>query len=127
MRPWDQSSDCPSMESPSQNLLRRSRHCMTRALNTVARRAPRLPATRWLACCRFAGEISEAVFNSIERDVSTRLDCDGLPSTDPEFSATIAERQTPALLPGFVDSRTELEVGLAIGFEARYERALSRL
>ena len=39
----------------------------------------------------------------------------------------IAERHTPALLPGFVDSLAELEVGLAIAFEARYERALSRL
>ncbi len=35
-----------SVESPSQNLSRRSRHCMTQALNSVAKRAPRCAVRR---------------------------------------------------------------------------------
>ena len=63
-----------SVESPSRNLLRRSRQCMTQALCTAASHAPRTPHdARWLACCRFACEISEAISIQVERDVSTRL------------------------------------------------------
>ena len=75
----------------------------------------------------FYGESSKTVVDSIERVVSMPLDSDGLPSIDREFSAAIARYHTPALLSGFGDSLAELEVGLAIDFEARYERALSRV